>query len=107
MDTSSGLMVASRWLNAVWPTSWAHTVMARIPSQPAASNPASGYSGKQRQPGHNGGAHAVAEGRVDPGAHALPRLASGERVDARQGAAGHRQEIAQERLGRGSPYRSR
>ena len=43
MDTNSGLMVARRWLNAVCPTSWAHTVMARIPSQPPASNPDSGW----------------------------------------------------------------
>ena len=42
MDTSSGLIVASRWLKAVCPISWAHTVIARMPNQPAASNPASG-----------------------------------------------------------------
>ena len=43
MDTSSGLMVASRWLKAVCPISWAQTVMAMIPIQPAASNPTSGW----------------------------------------------------------------
>jgi hypothetical protein len=69
------------------------------------SQPASGVEpherlvAEERQQRDHGGAHAVAQRCIGSGGHALPGPAPGQRVDSRQEAASHRQEVAEQRLG--------